>query len=142
MQMGSKPGCYIPLPLRYHCPQCFTKLIKMLHWYHPQCFVELNKNGCANRMESSVSQVVISRLWCFLCAITYPVARFGTPSWFHFVVVLHTNSSNSLIACISTRHKIFSWYWRILLLSLEHFQCLWQPTIPMLKPQIMSQFPC
>ena len=28
MQTGSKPGCYIPLPLQQHCPQCFTKLNK------------------------------------------------------------------------------------------------------------------
>ena len=28
MQTGSKLGCYIPLPLQRHCPQCFTKLNK------------------------------------------------------------------------------------------------------------------
>ena len=28
MQMGSKLGCYTPLPLQQHCPQCFTKLNK------------------------------------------------------------------------------------------------------------------
>ena len=26
--MGSKLGCYIPLPLQQHCPQCFTTLNK------------------------------------------------------------------------------------------------------------------
>ena len=34
MQMGSKPRCYIPLPLQQHCPQCSSKLNKMLPWHY------------------------------------------------------------------------------------------------------------
>ena len=74
-----------------------------------QCSAKLNKNGCANHMASSGSHVVVSGLWYFLCTFTCPMIRSGTPPWFHFVVVLHTNSSKSLIACINTHHMITFW---------------------------------
>ena len=96
----------------------------------------------ANLMTSSSSHVAVSEPRCYLYTFTCPMVRSGTLPWFHFVVVLHTNSSKSLIACISTHHGIFFGSWRILLLSLEHFHYLWKSTILMFKPKAISQFPC
>ena len=67
------------------------------------------KIGCANRMASSSSHVAVSESQCFLYTFTSPMVRSTNPPRFHFMVVLHTNSSKSLIACISTHHMIFFW---------------------------------
>ena len=67
MQMGSKPGFYIPLPLQQCCPQCSSKLNKNPTLALPQCSKKLNKNGCANRMASSRSHVSSSGSWCSFC---------------------------------------------------------------------------
>ena len=77
-------------------------------------------------MESSMSHVASSRSWCLIYIFTCPMVRSGTPPWSHYTVVLCTDSSKSLITCISTHHQIFFRSCRILLYSLEHLQCLWK----------------
>ena len=42
----------------------------------PQCSVELKKNGCANRMESSSSHVASSGPYWSHCTFTWPMAQF------------------------------------------------------------------
>ena len=43
MQLGSKLGCYIPLPLQQHYPQCFTSLKKKSLLVLPSAIHEIEK---------------------------------------------------------------------------------------------------
>ena len=95
MQTGSKLGCYIPLPLQQHCPQCFTTLKKNALVVLPLAISRIEQKWMCQshgilQLPRSLFRITVLPLHLYLS---------NGMIW---------NSSKSLLACINTNHDIFS----------------------------------
>ena len=128
MQAGLKLGYYNPLALKSALPSGLFKIEQ--NW---MCQL----HGIL-QLPCSLIRIVVLPLHLYLSSGTISNSFLGSTTCLSYI---RTPPSPGLHASVHTT-KSLSWSWRILLLSFEHFQCLWKPAIRMLIPKAMSKFSC